>query len=206
MNNNKIQKSSTLNQKQKRFIWLHIITISFALVGALNTGALIFDKNIIKSVFGNYSKYIFILIGLSGLYLLSQRDIFLPFLGHNVIPTSFKKDIPAQQNTTTPNVTVNIDIPEEDNWSHIIYWAANPKTTEGSSTPISWQEAYGNYENAAILPISKLQKTVVLSLNCPQEYTVNTIFKSKILQKHVHYRFVDANGYMSRIYTKNINC
>jgi uncharacterized membrane protein YuzA (DUF378 family) len=201
MDNNK-------KNKQKLFIWLHIITISFALMGALNTGALIFDKNIIKSVFGNYSKYIFILIGLSGLYLLLQRDSFLPFLGHNVIPTSFKKDIPTQQNTTTPNVNISIDIPEEDNWTHIIYWAANPKKNEGSSstTPMSWQEAYGNYENTAILPISKLQKTIVVSLNCPQEYNVNTIFNTKLLPKHFHYRFVDANGYMSRIYTKNIIC
>ena len=161
---------------------LHIITIIIVLLGALNTSANLFDMNFVKEL-GNYtnknvSTIIYVLIGLSVIYILFDRNTYLPFLGQSVFPChALTEKVPVGANTkvtvkTTPN-------------TKIVYWAAN----SGNNTDVNYKEAYNTYENSGVT-ISDNLGVAVMRVRRPSGYNVRL---SK-LDPHVHYRqFINMN-------------
>ena len=81
--------NNDLDETAHYYIWLHIITISLVLLGALNWGSIgIFSYNFISKFFKSFAVYIYILIGLAALHLAIKRDSYLSFLGWMSFPVS----------------------------------------------------------------------------------------------------------------------
>ena len=90
-------------------IKLHILAVILILFGALNTTANLFNTNFIQKIGeitnDNISRLIYIIIGLSVLYILFDRNVYLPFLGESVFPCNVLKQ-------HTPTISIRI-------WIHL---------------------------------------------------------------------------------------
>jgi hypothetical protein len=139
----------------------------------------------------NLNKIIYIIIGISSIIVLSDRDIKLPFLGKTVLPC-FSLD-----NKYPSDYTHETDIQVKP-FSKIIYWAAN-ETKNEQSTDI-WTAAYGNYENYGITQADN-NGFAKLRYKYPTTYTVP--YKG-LLKPHIHYRVCLNKGMLSKIYTLNL--
>lgn len=171
------------------YIRLHMFTISIVIIVSL----LYSLKNIY--VLPKWLDSILMIFALiSSLYLLFQRDVYLPFLGHSVLPESLLLDskLPVDPDT-------DVTIYGKPN-TKVLYWAADPsdKSTSKIKSP---KEAYNAYENSGVVFTDDDGKAI-LKVKCPQTYKVK---EWKILPKHVHYRFI-KDGMISSIYTVKLNC
>jgi uncharacterized membrane protein YuzA (DUF378 family) len=152
------------------------------------------------------TKTMFILIGLSALYFMFNRDYYLPFLGETVIPVS---NTNTQSNTTPTSSIANssmtpITLSGLPPNTRIMYWAAQ-KSDDVFDNPI---KAYSTYANMGITNTDR-KGGVSFSINCPAEYKVPKFGFSTKLKKHVHYRYElpGKPGMFSRIHTHFIaNC
>lgn len=140
-------------------------------------------------------RLISLLIGISALYFVFNRDYYLPFLGHTAIPVGGplkpEGDLKAIKLTgLPPNVIV-------------MAWGAQ-STDKIFEDPF---EAYGDYANTDIKRVNK-DGEVIIELPCPSEYYVNKfgIMKRK-LDRHIHYRYQvpEYKGIFSRVYTKYLD-
>ena len=100
----------------KEMMFVTINAINILVIGLLN-------KNIIKMISDEINPKVYqilcVVIGLSGLHLMFNRDSFLPFLGDTIFPTeTLRNKIPNGANTQ-----VTIKVPRN---SKIVYWASNP--------------------------------------------------------------------------------
>lgn len=129
------------------------------------------------------------------LYLGSQRDTYLPFLGQAVVPPSLIKESAIPENA---NTQATIDIPWAADGTKVLYWAASP-AKEVVPTP---QKAYSKYANAGIVAIK--DGKAVLKFECPANYMVGSF--DKTLNKHVHYRIVKEDGMVGRVKTIWVEC
>lgn len=129
----------------------------------------------------------------ASVWLLIQRDVYLPFLGQTFVPRVFLKDDLAPKEA---DVTTTIDVDAEDG-SKVLYWAAQP----GSGIAADPKTAYGGFENAGIAMVRGKQAT--LKFKCPTEYNVPTM----TLDRHVHYRVCcDRMGMLGNVQTLWVNC
>jgi uncharacterized membrane protein YuzA (DUF378 family) len=186
-----------VDEKAHFYVWLHIVTISLVLIGALNWGAIgIFNYNFVNKIFKGFSLYIYVLVGLAALHLAIKRDTYLSFLGWMAFPVSLLKvSKPANS-----NVQVNVDA--DPDVIKVVYWASNPsKHDEVVETP---QKAYENNENVGVSEVVNGKAT--LHFLCPSKYNVGYSVFERTLEKHVHYRFVYVNGWLSDVRTLNVNC
>ena len=166
--------------------------IKILLYAGINIGLLgLFNTNYFKMLLTKFNlnfieKYIYIIIGLSSI-LLFKRDIFLPFLGDTVIPTSILIDrVPVNYNTEKKvNITPN---------TKILYWASE---SNDNVLDNPW-EAYKEYNNMGVTT-SDSNGNAILKVRKPSAY--KKPYKSYVLQPHIHYRYVISNGMMSRIET-----
>lgn len=139
-------------------------------------------------------KIISLLIGISALYFMFNRDYYLPFLGECIIPITTKKP--------TENLT-KIKLSGLPPNTIVMAWGAqsNNKIYEDPF------EAYGNYLNTEITQ-SNERGEAIIELPCPSEYIVNKfgIMKRK-LNRHIHYRYQlpKYKGLFSKIYTKYLD-
>lgn len=144
------------------------------------------------------TKTMFILIGLSALYFMFNRDYYLPFLGETVIPVS---NTNTQSNTATP-ITNSLMIPVKLSGlppnTRIMYWAAQ-KSDDVFDNPI---KAYSTYANTGITNTDS-KGDVSFSIICPAEYKVPKFGFSTKLLRHVHYRYELPRqpGMFSRVHT-----
>jgi uncharacterized membrane protein YuzA (DUF378 family) len=177
-------------------IYMYFYAMILIIVGALNWGIIgAYGTNLIEKYIPlNIVKIIYILVGVSAVYLLMDRNTYLPFLNDTVLPCyNLEEQVPPKFDTlATVKVPAN---------TKVIYWAALPDDGKGLKGP---EEAYGDYSNSGIT-ISSEQGEAVLRIQTPQPYKVNKFgFFPKTLEPHVHYRFCRPNGMMSEVKTHYI--
>lgn len=174
---------------------IYMIAMLLVILGSINWGVKgLFKKDIVEEIGERtnkiVSKIIYVIIGLSGLFLISKRDVYLPFLGQSVIPcSSMIERIP---NNHTEEVIVNVS-PN----SNVVYWAAEPENEKLKKMANPW-DAYQNFSNSGVVKSNSIGQAT-LKFRTPQTYAVKG--GRKILQPHVHYRYCEHPGMMSRIET-----
>lgn len=179
---------------------LYVFMILFVIIGALNWGLVgLINKDLVqelgKITHPTVSKIIYLLVGLSGLFLISKRDVYLPFLGDAVFPCAqLVERIPTNYTHEVP-----VNVPSN---SIVVYWAAEPSNKKLKDDELSnpWK-AYQNYSNSGVVKADK-NGIAKLKIRQPQAYQVNN---RKVLQPHIHYRYCKSAGMMSKIYTTNLD-
>lgn len=148
----------------------------------------IFGSNVLASKWAR----VIVLIALVGAVFLGfNRDFYMPFLGPTVVPTSvLRVGVPSDA-----SVAVSIDAPADA--THVVYWAASPSTMPANSP----MEAYRGFRNAGIVEVAGGRATMRLA--CPGTYRVGW---SRMLPRHVHYRYIFGNGVMSAVKTASVKC
>jgi uncharacterized membrane protein YuzA (DUF378 family) len=173
----------SVKQKYLR-IKIHQILMFLVVIGALNWGATAFKFNLVKmlnssitSAFGkNYKidKIIYVVIGIAALFVLFNRNTWLPFLGETVLPGSL---IPLKQTKGDTSVVVHV----KPN-SRVAYWSSLPSNTVPDVTT-----AYGDYSNAGVV-MSDANGNATLVINKGSSYIVPSGME---IPKHIHYRLLD---------------
>jgi uncharacterized membrane protein YuzA (DUF378 family) len=185
--------------------YLYILSLSVLLFGGINwflIGSANFD--IIHRVFSfitkdhanKLSRISYLIIGICTLYLIifQQRKMFLPFLNETIMPpTIFKSQAPFFSNSK-----LTIDAP---GGYMVVYWGANPAKKYYDNIN-SWREAYDGFKNTGVADVVNDKAELVFSI--PVRYSVNMGFKTKLLDRHIHYRIVYPDGVMSKVYTKKL--
>lgn len=169
------------------------LSMVLLIVGGLNwlmVGLL--DVDVVEAVFGRgmVSTLIYVLVGMSAVAIMFNRDTYLPFLGKTLAPcAAFVDRVPAG---ATRDVVVRVEP-----FAKVLYWASEPSTA-GLEKIVSWKEAYGRYENAGVAT-ADANGLVVLKVREPQPYAVP--WKGGI-KTHVHYRVCNRrDGFMGRVQT-----
>lgn len=124
-------------------------------------------------------------------YIGTNRDLYMPFLGPTVVPPSLLKQ------GTPPDATVAVNINAPATATHVMYWAATPSTMP-SDDPMA---AYAGFKNAGVVQVAAGKAT--LRVACPGSYKVGW---GRLLPRHVHYRFVFSNGVLSGVKTAAVTC
>jgi uncharacterized membrane protein YuzA (DUF378 family) len=172
--------------------------IILVLIGAINWGLVgAIEINVVESLnkatFNHslFPRLIYVVVGLSALYLAIQRDTYLPFLGETVIPVSvFKEHKPVQSEKEFKI--------KDSRATYLVFWASNKKN---GTTVVNVKNAYGNFDNSGVSKF--IDGVATISVACPQRYYVERVFKKR-LPKHVHYRLVYPNGMLSSVRTLNV--
>lgn len=173
-------------------IKLHMIAMIIVLIGSLNWLIIGFGySNTISYIFSKYDKFIYILIGISALYLLFNRDTYLPFLGWSAFPGH------TLQVSSSDKANLSIRVPAYENAVKVVYWAANPGK-KIINNPIT---AYTDTSNFGVSEVEQ-DGTAILYFQCPQQYKVC----GHTLDKHIHYRSIMNDGMLSPVETVNIHC
>jgi uncharacterized membrane protein YuzA (DUF378 family) len=174
--------------------WVYLIAIFLVIVGGINWGLFGLIKFDLVKWLGVslrmpvLSKIIYIMVGISALYLAFDRNTYLPFLGETVYPcTGLADKVP--DNAT---VSISVKVPPG---VKVVYWASE-RSNDANVAPNPWV-AYMNYENSGVVTANK-EGVAVLKLREPTEYKVPT---GKKLRKHVHYRYCRVPGMLSKIQT-----
>jgi uncharacterized membrane protein YuzA (DUF378 family) len=173
------------------------IALSLLIIGGLNWLLVgLFNVNVVSRIFGKsvIATSIYVLVGVSALAIMFDRDTYLPFLGPMVVPCSVleARDPPGATREVKINVGPN---------AKIVYWAAEPSTGDKLN---SWKNAYLDYQNSGVA-ISNGNGEAVLKIREPQRYKVP--FKGE-LAPHVHYRVCGSEaqaGWMGKINTVTLN-
>jgi hypothetical protein len=155
----------------------------------------LFDLNLVSAIFGKgfLATLIYVLVGVSALAIMFDRDTYLPFLGPMVAPCS------VLQNREPPGATKEIKVIVTPN-TKVLYWAAEPASDKLEKLN-SWKQAYLDYDNAGVTT-SNGEGVAILKVREPQSYKVP--FKGQ-LQPHVHYRVCGEAGWMGKINTIFVN-
>lgn len=138
-----------------------------------------------------FVKIMFGLLGVFGIFKLTDRDFFLPFLGDTVFPQSLIED------KTVYNYDMTVQLSNLPPFTKVIYWASMPSKTDTLQLP--WT-AYQKYKNSGATTTNK-NGVAFLKIKTPQPY--KTPF-GRVLQPHVHYRYFLTNGMLSKVYTQHI--
>jgi hypothetical protein len=196
-----IQKPSqeTINErwgKSFRKARIHMLLISLLVLVAINQLVGVFIPNPLvyinsaiyyKSGFNpNIHNIVFILAGITAIYLVTKRDFWLPFLGSTVLPVQV---LSVHQPDKTNKV---VSIKTKPN-SKIVYWAAK---SESDETDV--KNAYDDYSNSGVV-MSDEKGVANLSI---QDTTGYVVPSGKRIKKHVHFRLGDEiTGMMSPVQT-----
>lgn len=173
--------------------FLHLLAVSLVIIGGLNWGLVgVFNADLVKWIGSSLnlpilSNIIYILVGLSALYLVFQRDAYLPFLNESVYPCSTLVDKVPEGAT----VKIPISLPPG---TKVVYWAAESSNTKQLVNP---QRAYADYDNAGVATADS-NGVAVLSIRHPASYKLPS---GRVLSSHVHYRYGVSPGMLSRVET-----
>ena len=178
---------------------LNLITFTKLLlvIGGIAWGIYgVFGINIVKRILPdlNSQKVLYVLVGLSAIILLFNRNFYLPFLDKTVLPSSLlhKDKTVTGDNTFTVKVKVKPNV-------RVIYWASEPNN---EIVPVA--TAYGEFKNSGIVTADE-HGVANLVLKKPSSYTVRKGLFKKTLKPHIHYRYTLPNGMLSEIKTKNVS-
>jgi uncharacterized membrane protein YuzA (DUF378 family) len=172
--------------------WLFKMAMVLLIVGGLNwffIGA--FGLDFVKAIFGSgfIGRLVYVLVGLSAVAVMFDRDTYLPFLGPTVAPCA------GLENRVPSGATREVRVTIEPN-TKVLYWASEPSTKALEQLP-TWKEAYDKYENVGVAT-SDANGVVLMKVREPQPYSVP--WKGR-LEPHVHYRVCRGDGFMERIKT-----
>jgi uncharacterized membrane protein YuzA (DUF378 family) len=168
------------------------LAMVFLIIGGLNWLLVgVFEYDLVQSIFGNglMATLVYVLVGISALAIMFDRDTYLPFLGPMVAPCSVLQD--HYPSGATKHVKIIIT-PH----TKVLYWAAEPANDPLEKLQ-TWKGAYLNYDNAGVTT-SNADGVAILKIRDPQSYKVP--FKGR-LEPHVHYRVCGEAGWMGRIHT-----
>lgn len=161
----------------------------FLIIGGINWLLFgLFDVNLVAG-FGVLSTIIYVLVGLSAIAIMFDRDTYLPFLGPTVVPCSVLKDRTPPGATREVRVTITPG-------AKVLYWAAEP-ASEKLKEINDWKKAYLEYDNAGVTTANG-DGVAVLKVREPQGYKVPIMGS---LKPHIHYRVCGEAGWMERIKT-----
>ncbi len=163
--------------------------------GAINWGMVgVFDINIVswlsQLVKTNVNQVVYIIIALCGIYLLFERNTYLPFLGEAAFPEPLENRTPVVKGEQLSAELTNLPPNKK-----IIYWASNSSTATYNN-PV---DAYGDFENQGVTTSNKEGKATII-FNKPGQYKVN----GNKLPLHIHYRYWTKYGLTSDVKTVNI--
>ena len=164
---------------------IHIAIITFA------------NKNIISDHIENQTiaKLLYVIVSIAGIYMITQRTYYLPFLGETVLPAS----VLAPKVQKSYDDEIRIEVPGRV--VKVVYWAAD-KQNNDDKTIKSWNDAYNKFDNSGVALVSN--NVAIMKIQRPQTYTVGQFGVTRQLPAHIHYRLVYMDGTMSEIYTYNI--
>jgi uncharacterized membrane protein YuzA (DUF378 family) len=182
---------------------IYMVLMFVVLFGALNLGiGGILNTNLFEkldgvlnfSIFENIkiSRILYVTIGLASLYFITNRDVYLPFLGESVYPCDSLKE-------HTPKDATEVERIKVSPYALVVYWAAEPKLENKKNAKNPWI-AYQNYENYGIVRADE-NGEAILKFRKPRGYKVPS---GKTIKPHVHYRYCKYPGILSKIYTKYI--
>jgi hypothetical protein len=178
--------------KNYYFYKLRKIALLLVVFGALNYTLSKFGYDFVDMIgFFTFMKrdYAEILMFVAGIFVLSDRSTWLPFLENTVLPCAVINKEPPKDATlevviqTTPN-------------KKIVYWAANPTDEE-----LEVWDAYGDYSNSGVT-VSDKDGKAVCKIRHPSGYKLPN---GSSLSPHIHYRecpsMTDAEGMMGPVRT-----
>lgn len=137
-----------------------------------------------------WAKWIYILVGLSAVLFLFQRDVYLPFLGETLVPG------PALSPKSPQGANDQVTITTKPG-ARVLFWASEPNPNQGKELP-SWDVAYNGYENSGVAVADDQGKALLRFRGPPQAYKVPMHGR---LEPHVHFRICDEHGFMGRVQT-----
>lgn len=172
------------------------ISISLILFGGLHLLSLGFNFNLINFVTKNYKidRYIYLLIGLTTLYVLlfHYRRLYLSFLEETVMPPNIFQNKLNKFNDKKILIELN-------EGKKVIYWLAKPDAN--NQIVKNWKEAYDKYDNSGIVDI--IDGKAEINYSVPVQYRVGNF--NRLLPRHIHYRILYEDGVLSRIHTIKVN-
>jgi uncharacterized membrane protein YuzA (DUF378 family) len=166
------------------------------IIGGITFGIYgLFNVNIIKKVLQdkNMSNLFYICIGIAAVFLMFNRNFYLPFLDKTVMPKVF-----IGKDQKPLNATFSVEVTAQPH-SRIIYWASDV-----SGSDVFVETAYGEFENSGITTADSNGKAHLI-LKKPESYKIKKIGFNKTLKPHIHYRYSLSNGMMSDIQTRYIS-
>lgn len=180
---------STILFYQKKF---YMLVIFLVLLGSINWLSIsLANQDLVRLVLPpRFAKWVYIVIGLSAVPLLFQRDMYLPFLGETVLPAGAL--VPKTPQNANDQVTIRTRP-----GAKVVFWAAEPNPTQGKDVP-TFKEAYDAYENSGVVVADTSGHAILRFRGPPQAYSVP--LKGQ-LEPHVHFRICDDNGMMGRVQT-----
>ena len=160
------------------------------MIGGLNTLFMgLLGTNVLESITGRGVVLLYLFIGISTLYLMFDRDTYLPFLGPAHIPCGALE--PRYPKGANREIVVHIT-PN----TKVLFWASEP-AMEGLKNVPSWKGAYLGYENTGVA-VSDDKGMAILRVRTPQQYRVPI---HGLLEPHIHYRVCEESGWMGRVMT-----
>ena len=161
--------------------WIHFIAILLVVVGGINWGLVGLLKFDLVQWLGrlvnirSLPRVIYVLVGIAALYLVFDRDTYLPFLGETVYPCGSLADkVPSDA-----TVSVEVKVPPG---SKVVYWASE-HSKEMDVMPDPWL-AYMNYENSGVVTADE-KGIALLKIREPIAYKIPS---GRKLEKHIQMR------------------
>jgi len=176
-------------------VYLEMIVKYIVIFGAINWGMIGLCKVNLVSYLSKFFKtninhYVYIIIAACGIYLLFNRNTYLPFLGEAAFPVPLENKTPVKKGEQLSAELTNLPPNKK-----VIYWASNP-ASDTYSNPV---DAYDNFENQGIVTSNK-DGVATIIFNNPGTYKVN----GRELPVHIHYRYWTEYGLTSDVKTVNI--
>jgi uncharacterized membrane protein YuzA (DUF378 family) len=169
---------------------VYLVAMALILIGGLNWGFVgAFKWDVVQAITGRpLSRVIYVVVGLSALWLVVRRDTYLPFLGETVMPCS------AIQARVPDHADKEVILHGLKPGAKILYWASEP-ATQGLATINTWQQAYLDFANAGVAVVDN-GGHVSLRIRSPQPYTVPMYGR---IERHVHWRQCGDGGMLGPV-------
>jgi uncharacterized membrane protein YuzA (DUF378 family) len=172
---------------KKRMFKFAMILMVIGSINYLSIAA--FRVNLIQriTVKEGFAELVYFLIGVAALYVMFDRDTYLPFLGRSIFPCDVLRDTFPKDATKIVKIQVSPN-------SKVVYWASEPSAT---GHIVDYKEAYEDYSNSGV-STSNNDGIAELKVRDPQPYYVP--FKG-LLMPHIHYRVCDGDGTLGKVKT-----
>jgi uncharacterized membrane protein YuzA (DUF378 family) len=171
---------------------LELIARLLVAIGAINWGLYGAFKVDLVAKLGNktFATFLYLLIGIAGLYFLLSRDFYLPFLGESAMPCGSMPVMTPSGANTEVKIKVDPNV-------NVLYWAAeeNEKIAENPWT------AYDKASNAGVAKSDK-EGVAVLKVRHPAKYNLPW---GKVKESHVHYRVCNNPILLGRVETAEVS-
>lgn len=166
-----------------KLIYLHFYTMPLLLLVVINYTLSNYNNKYdvfyyIKNL--EFKKIILTLLSFYAVFLLFNKNTYLPFLGQTVLPSKLLCNNINNDLIKNNNNLIHLKINTDKDTDKIVWWAAdNDNIDKVINNP---NDAYKNYNNSGISLVNNGLAEVVLL--CPKSYMAG----GRELPKHLHYR------------------